>query len=196
MHARTAACTALLALAALTAGCSSDSTDGKPTKATAKPISTPTAEASAKPDGGPLPLGTGHHWTDTDLDGSHISGTTTALTYTQPVKVGLPDDASDATNPEWAILEVRLCADKASSNVQTSQGPWTLGFPDGSRIDAPNWSGSGIPKPEYPVDGALVTPGECLKGKITFDLEKGNRPDRIIYAVDDRDPVTWTVPKA
>lgn len=194
MHARTAACT-LIALAALTAGCSSDSTDDKPAK-TAKPSPTPTAAAPSKADDGPLVLGAGYHWTDTDLDGSQISGTTTALSYTQPAKVDLPDQAADFPDPEWAILEVKLCADSTSSNVQTSQGPWNLGFPDDSRLAAPGLSGGGVPKPEYPVDGALLKPGDCLRGKITFSVEKGTRPNQIIYAVDGREPITWTVPKA
>jgi hypothetical protein len=197
MHVRRAACTALLALAALTAGCSSNSVDDKPAKATPKPSSTPTKAAATKAaSNGPLAFGTGHHWSGTDLDGSHISGTTTVLAYTQPAKVGLPDEAADATDPEWATLEVKVCADKTSANVQTSQGPWNLGFPDDSRIKAPGYSGGGVPKPEYPVDGAILTPGECLKGKLTFDLEKGTRPNRIIYAVDGSAPVTWTVPKS
>jgi hypothetical protein len=196
MNARRAAFAALLVAATATACSSNDSADGKPARTATKASSTPTASASAKANtGGPLKLGTGHHWTDSDLDGSHISGTTTALSYTQPAGVDLPDDAADFPDGEWAILEVKLCADDTSSNVQTSQGPWNLGLPDDSRLAAPGLSGSGVPKPEYPVDGAMLTPGECLRGKITFSVEKGARPDRVIYAVDGRDPITWTVPK-
>ncbi|MFF5482230.1 hypothetical protein ACFY5C_33650 [Streptomyces sp. NPDC012935] len=197
MKTRTALCSTLLVVTAATACSSSDSADSKPAKATTRASSTPTTSVSAKADtGSPLKLGTGHHWTDTDLDGSHISGTTTALSYTQPAKVDLPDGAADFPDGEWAILEIKLCADDTSTNVQTAQGPWNLGFPDDSRLAAPGLSGGGVPKPEYPVDGATLTPGECLRGKITFSVEKGTRPDRIIYAVDGRDPVTWTVPKA
>lgn len=197
MHARTATCAALIALAALITGCSSNSGDDKPAKTTPKPSSTPTAAAATKAaSNGPLAFGTGHHWTDTDLDGSPVAGTTTVLAYTQPTKVDLPDSAADFPNPEWATLEVKVCADPTSSKAQTSQGPWNLGFPDDTRVAAPGISGGGVPKPEYPVDGALLNPGECLRGKITFSVEKGTRPDRVIYAVDGRDPVTWTVPKA
>lgn len=197
MKTRTALCSALLVAAAATACSSSDSADSKSAKATKKAGSAPTTSASAKAGTGrPLKLGTGHHWTDTDLDGSHISGTTTALSYTQPANVDLPDDAADFPDGEWAILEIKLCADDTSTNVLTSQGPWNLGFPDDSRLAAPGLSGGGVPKPEYPVDAATLTPGECLRGKIAFSVEKDTRPDRVIYAVDGRDPITWTVPKA
>ncbi|MFF4967300.1 hypothetical protein [Streptomyces sp. NPDC001037] len=199
MHTRTAIYSALLALTALTAGCSNDTSDGaegKPAKAAASPSTTPTPAASAKADDDALTFGTGHHWTDTDLDGTSISGTTTALSYRQPAEVALPDAAADFPHYEWAILEVKVCADDTSSTVQSSQSPWSLGFPDDTRLAAPKLSGSGVPKPEYPVDGALIKPGECLRGKITFSVDKGTRPDRVIYSPDDREPISWTVPKA
>ncbi|MCG0061725.1 hypothetical protein L0F81_00225 [Streptomyces tricolor] len=197
MRARTAACAALLIAATATA-CSSGSTDQKAaTKPAVKASSTPTAAASAKTAGSPLRLGAGHHWSDTDLDGSHISGTTTVLSYSQPAPgVHLEQALSDFPHPEWAIIEVKVCADRTSSNVQVSQTPWKLGFPDDTQLQVPGISGAGIPKPEYPIEGTLVQPGRCLRGKITLSVEKGTRPNEIIYAVQGRDPIIWTVPKA
>ncbi|MFE7794946.1 hypothetical protein [Streptomyces sp. NPDC057460] len=178
-----------------TAACSSSD---KPT-----PTASPTTKSQAAPAtkgkaNGPLKLGTRTHWSGIDGDGSPISGTTTALNYTQPATgVDLPDEAADFKNPTWAILEVKLCADDTSTTILTSQGPWALGFPDDTRLQAPGLSGSGVPKPEYPSgDGSRVAPGRCLRGKITFSLEGGTKPDMIVYAPEGRDPIEWEVPKA
>ncbi|MYT68151.1 MULTISPECIES: hypothetical protein [unclassified Streptomyces] len=145
----------------------------------------------------PLKLRAGTHWSDTDNDGSHISGTTTALSYIQPATgVDLPNEAADFKNPTWAVLEVKVCADDSSTSVLVAQDPWALGFADDTRLDAPSLSGSGVPKPEYPTgNGALVRAGTCLRGKITFSLEHGTRPATVIYAPMGRDPIEWAVPK-
>jgi len=55
--------------------------------------------------------------------------------------------------------------------------------------------GSGVPKPEYPSDATAVKPGSCLRGNITYSVERGTRPDQVIYGVEGRDPVEWTIPK-
>ncbi|MGX9887336.1 hypothetical protein [Streptomyces sp. NPDC002276] len=192
MNARTAACAALL-ISAATACSNTSSDDNKAPTTAAKPTSTATTTAAQPKD---LTIGAGHHWSDTDLDGSHISATTSVISYTQPAKVDLPNTLADFPNPTWAILEVKVCADATSTNVMVAQSPWTLGYPDDTRIQAPGVSGAGIPKPEYPVESTAVQPGTCLRGKITFSMAKGTRPDRIIYGPGGRDPVTWTVPKA
>ncbi|MFE0720232.1 hypothetical protein ACFW23_04670 [Streptomyces rochei] len=198
MHARTTNVAALAICALALTACSGSSDED--TKATAAPRTsvepTPSTEAKDDVPQGPLKLGAGHHWTDTDYDGSHIAGTTTAISYTQPATgVDLPDEVSDFENPVWAVLEVKVCADKDSSSVLVAQEPWALGFADDTRLQAPGTSGSGVPKPEYPTgDGALVKAGTCLRGKITFSVEEGTRPNQVIYAPADRDPVEWAVP--
>ncbi|MGW2770729.1 hypothetical protein [Streptomyces sp. NPDC001275] len=197
MTARRAACAALLALAALTAGCSNGS-DDKPSKAADKPSRPATSEtptATATP--GRLSFGSGWHWSATDDDGKSISGTSTVLRYTQPAKdVDLPKEAADFPNPDWSVLEVKVCVDAKSSSVTVSQSPWALGFPDDSRLDAPRLSGAGVAKPEYAANGATLNPGSCLRGRITYSVEHGTRPDRIVYGAVGRDTVEWAVPKA
>ncbi|MET7983029.1 hypothetical protein [Streptomyces sp. NPDC005281] len=194
MHTRTAV-TAVLLLAATVTACSS-STDNKPL--TTNPKTTGRATASAAAKTGPLKIGTGHHWSDTDTDGSHISGTTTVMGYTQPIKMDDPysHGLSDFEHPVWATLDVKLCADSSSTTVMSSQEPWALGFPDDTRIQAPFVNGEGVPKPEYPIGSTAVKAGSCLRGKITFSMERGTRPNQIIYSPDGRDPVEWSVPKA
>lgn len=76
-----------------------------------------------------------------------------------------------------------------------AQSPWTLGYPDDTRIQAPGVSGAGVPKPEYPVEGTAVRPGTCLRGKITFSMAKGTRPDRIIYGPGGRAPSPGPCPR-
>ncbi|MFD7185503.1 hypothetical protein ACFV90_36775 [Streptomyces sp. NPDC059904] len=184
-----------LLLGALTA-CSSDSSTTPAATKQSTTAPTGSSDAKGKP-GAPLTLGKGTRWSDTDTDGTHISGTTTALSYTQPVKVDLPDDVADFKNPAWAVLEVKVCTDSKSATVSVSQDPWALGFPDDTRLNAPLVSGAGVPKPEYPIgDGGRITAGTCLRGKITFSLERGKRPDTVVYAPEGRDPIEWAVPKA
>ncbi|MEU2734684.1 hypothetical protein ABZ656_04315 [Streptomyces sp. NPDC007095] len=195
MYARRAAVAALLVAATVTA-CSSNSADdkaqSKPTKAAASK-----APATATPAPGPLKFGSQWRWSDTDDDGKPISGTTTVLSYTQPAKdVDLTKEVSDFAHPVWSVLEVKVCVAAKSSPVTVSQGPWALGFPDDTRLDSPNISGSGVPKPEYASNGATVNAGSCLRGKITYSVERGTRPDRIVYGSAGRDTVEWAVPKA
>ncbi|WP_372350915.1 hypothetical protein [Streptomyces sp. KL116D] len=194
---RTRIITGLLAgglLLGTATGCSSNAPrPAAAPEASKRPAASPAAKTKPR---GPLKLGKGHHWSDTDNDGSHISGTTTALTYTQPVSVDLPAEAADFKNPTWAVLEVKVCADSTSTTVLVAQDPWALGFPDDTRLNAPLLSGGGVPKPEYPTgEAGRVMAGTCLKGKITFSLEHGTRPDTIVYAPEGRDPVEWVIPK-
>ncbi|WP_420037705.1 hypothetical protein ACN2WE_40540 [Streptomyces sp. cg28] len=195
MHAHSI--TGLLAAGLLLGSITGCSTNTPPSTATPEDSKKPASPTEAKDQpSGPRKLGTGSHWSDTDIDGSSISGTTTALTYTQPARLDLSNEAADFKNPTWAILEVKVCADTTSTSILVAQDPWALGFPDDTRLNAPQLSGSGVPQPEYPTgDGSLVTAGTCLKGKITFSLEHGTRPDTIVYAPEGRDPVEWAVPK-
>ncbi|MFJ9177078.1 hypothetical protein [Streptomyces sp. NPDC102360] len=178
------------------AACSSTSSHGsvsKPVKSSSRSDQTPAGKAKAD---APLKLGSGTHWRDTNNDGGKVSGTTTALSYMQPAEVDLPNDAADFKNPVWAVLEVKACADTNSATFGVSQEPWALGFPDDTRLQAPILSGSGVPKPEYASDGELIKAGTCLRGKITFSIEKGTRPDTIVYSPEGRDPIEWSIPKA
>ncbi|MEV3995508.1 DUF4352 domain-containing protein [Streptomyces halstedii] len=91
-----------------------------------------------------------------------------------------PADAIDVENPEWIAVEVKVCNENGD-DITVSQAPWPLGFPDDTRIQTRGLIGSGLPKPEYPVDGGTLRPGDFLRGKIPFVVEKGQRPDWIVY---------------
>ncbi|MER6147969.1 hypothetical protein [Streptomyces hirsutus] len=198
MNTRRAACITLL-VAAVATGCSSNSDDAKapvtPTPSTAP--TSPSATATTDAPSGPLKFGAAHHWTGTDPEGRPVSGTTTAISYTQPATgVDLPDEAADFEDSVWAVLEVKVCADKNSNTLIVSQAPWALGFPDDTRLQAPSLTGGGVPKPEYPATEGTVKAGTCVRGKITFSVEDGTRPNQVIYAPAEQEPVEWAVPKA
>lgn len=196
MHARRAACTALLALAALTAGCSSRSADDKAHEMPSPTAAKNSASAKAAADTGPLHFGQATRWSATNPDGSHISGTSTVLSYTQPAKdVSLPKSLQTFSKAVWAVLEVKVCADPGSATVEVAQSPWKLGFADDTRLDSPGISGPGVAEPEYAASGATVKGGTCLRGKITYSVRQGTRPNQIVYALQGADPVEWAVPK-
>lgn len=176
----------VLALAAALTACTSGSgADAKP-KASAKTSPSPT-KASA------LALGQATRWSDKKYG---ISGTTTALAYTQPVSVPSVDLKSIdyAKDSQWATLDVKVCTDASSKTISVSQTPWQLAFKDSTRTPAPSISGSGIPKPEFPTADTDVLAGDCVRGLISFVVDKGTRPDRIVYDTQDSDPIVWTVP--
>ncbi|WP_455356356.1 DUF4352 domain-containing protein [Streptomyces sp. SYSU K217416] len=200
MHTRTAAALLLASSAALLAGCgdSGSSTESKPSHESS--VAPATESSSALPSVSPsqptaLAIGEPYRWIHSAApDNVETSGTSTVISYEQPVSVkNWPAEAIDAENPEWIAVEVKVCNDKGD-DITVSQAPWSLGFPDDTRVDTGGLIGSGLPKPEYPVDGGTLRPGDCLRGKIPFVVEKGQRPDRIVYQGGEIDPVEWTVP--
>jgi hypothetical protein len=182
MHTRTAYA-ALLATVALTAGCTSTSHDD------AKPSTTPTTKPATASPTGPLTLGAPSAW-----HGDGYAGTTTALTYTQPV-TGIPaNDGLGVKDGVWAVAEVKVCNSAGSSDITVSQFPWQLGYADGTRIKVTGLNGGDLPKPEFPTDDTTVIAGDCLRGKIPFYVPRTSRPDRIIYAPEGGDSAVWGVP--
>ncbi|MFF9625433.1 hypothetical protein [Streptomyces griseosporeus] len=192
MRTRTAACTALLALALLTAGCSSD-TDDK----AAEPSATPTA-TSASPTPSPAPsrpLAIGDTLTNTGkVEGKTFKTTVTVLGYTHDFKAQA--SAADETGAEgyvWSALEVKVCA--LTSEVMTSRFPWTLAYADGARVEPSGTTYDDFPKPEYPIE-ARVNSGDCIRGKIAYAVPGNQRPEKVIYAPESLDEsVEWSLAK-
>ncbi|MEU0691431.1 hypothetical protein [Streptomyces uncialis] len=184
----TAATAAALLLAALTA-CSSDSKSTAESKPGAKPSSSPEATSAPSPDV-PLAFGTLSDWKTSD----GTEGTTTVLDYKQPVTgVTFTSTGLGYTDPEWAYAEVKVC-NKRGTTITVSQAPWSLGLKDGGRITPHILDGPGLPQPQYPTQGAKVKAGGCVRGKVPVIMEKGARPDRVIYETADEEPVEWAVP--
>lgn len=189
---------ALLALV----GCGNGDTgtDGSAAKASAsaRPKDASAAPTSPTEGSSALAIGQPHKWNGVALDEkTPTSGTTTVLRYAHDVDVdGWPSEALGVDNPLWVAIDVKVCNDKGGV-ISVSQAPWSLGFSDDSRVESPLLDGNGLPKPEYPLDDAMVKPGDCIRGKIPFVLEEGQRPDRVIYETFGApEPVEWTVPKS
>ncbi|MFD3813924.1 DUF4352 domain-containing protein [Streptomyces rubiginosohelvolus] len=192
-----AATALLLAVSAtLLAGCG-DSDSRTDSKASNAPRLSPSTESTPASPAQPtaLAIGEPYKWTrPATPENVETSGISTVIGYEQPVSVrNWPADATDAENPEWIAVEVRVCNDNGD-DIAVSQTPWSLSFPDDTRVETRGLIGSGLPKPEYPVDGGTLRPGDCLRGKIPFVVEKGQRPDRIIYQGGEIGPVEWAVP--
>lgn len=192
MHTRTALITVALLLAALTA-CSSSNNDG-PKPAAASPADAPAKATPSPAPAKPLAFGTSQKWTNTGNQAA-ATGTTTVLSYTQPATVDFPADTLGVAHPVWVIIEVKVCNTKGAS-ITVSQEPWALTFPDDTRTPAPILGGAGLPTGTIPAEGAPVAADHCLRGKVPFAIEKGQRPERIIYGPHGSEPTEWTVPAA
>lgn len=191
MRTTTAVLLAAVTLTAL-AGCSGGGDDEK------TPAAATSAEEPTSPEPEPTPtamtVGDAYRW-KTAADGLQTAGTTTVLAYEQPAKgTSSPGEGLGLTDPEWAVVEVKVC-NAGPDNITASQFPWTLAFPDGTRTEVTGLNGGDLPKPEFPTEDTLVRADDCLRGKIPFAVERGVRPERVVYApAAEPEPVEWTVP--
>lgn len=188
MRTRTVIAAALL-LAAATACSSSGEPKTIRVTVTQTVTTTPGAADAAKVDNGPLKIGAAA--TVRDSDGTTVKAT--VLAYTQPEKDPQPP-GKELGGDAWATAEVKVC--NVQGDISVSQFPWSLSYPDDTRIEVTGLNGGDLPKPEFPTDDVDVKPGDCLRGKIPFPVPSSKRPDRIVYAPDGSDPVEWVVPKA
>lgn len=190
MHIRTAALGACL-LVGLTA-CSGATTSpdvprSAPSSKAVLPSPTPSTAAI------PLQLGQETTWGGGTL--GPASGTTVVLTYQQPVKgVEPPGEGLGVENGVWAAVDVKVC-NRQGPDIMSDQQPWSLAFPDGTRIQVTGLNGGDLPKPEYPTMPTLVKAGDCLRGKIPFPVPKDQRPSKVIYHPASAPMATeWAVP--
>lgn len=189
---------ALLLLASLTA-CSSgaSTTDDPATTASRAPGQ---GRPSAAPEAGPasdsrLTIGQPYTWSGSSLDEkTSATGTTAVLGYSHDVKVsGWSSEALGIEKPLWGTVDVKVCNTKGGT-VAVSQNPWSLAFPDDSRVTPMFLEGPGLPKPEYPTTETKVKAGDCLRGRIPFVMRQGQRPDRVFYeTASTPDPVEWAI---
>ncbi|MFJ8636437.1 DUF4352 domain-containing protein [Streptomyces sp. NPDC093568] len=185
----TAAITAALLLAALTAGCSSDSHGPTVSKATDTP-----APVSSSPSSSPSPSEETYKLGDSiNISNAGIDFTVTALSFKDEGISSLPGLLS--AGEKWAVVEVKVC-NTGSQVFSVSPFPWSLAYEDGARVQATGVSGAELPAPEYPVD-AKAPGGDCVRGNIPFEVPKSGRAERVLYGPEDlEEPVEWTVPKA
>jgi hypothetical protein len=186
---RTRATTALTVLLITSlAACSTTPEPDKRAAPAESATAEPTQPASA------YALGKSYTWSAENELGS-VTGSTTVLSYTQPATgVSPPGDGLGIENPEWAVVEIKVCVLKGDS-IMVSQQPWSLAFPDDTRTETTGLNGGDLPKPEFPTLDTTLKSGDCLRGKIPYPVQRGARPDRIVYAPQNEpEPIEWTVP--
>lgn len=186
----TTAAIALATAGLLLTGCGGSSTTSTPdepgiatTAAAAIPPSVPAAPSR--------PIGQAWNWSNS----TGAKGSTTVLSYTQPVTSLDPPDTSLGvpTGSQWGRLDIKVCQTGGPS-IGVSQTPWSLAFADGSRADVTGLFGGNFPKPEWPQD-ATVNAGQCVRGGIMFPIPAGQWPTRVVYApVSAPAPVEWAIP--
>ncbi|KWT61854.1 hypothetical protein ADL21_11250 [Streptomyces albus subsp. albus] len=192
MRTRTAAATAVV-LAALLSACSS--TEVKSAPATPSTSATPTADqaASPSPEAPVTPMKLGADWAWEAQDGS-ASGKTSVLDYTQPVSsVGSAAQESGEKGYVWAALEVKVCTEKGSIIAGTSN--WTLAYEDGAVVESSSTTYDDFPKPEFPAETS-VKAGRCVRGKVVYPVPGGQHPARVVYAPNGAQGASaeWTIP--
>jgi hypothetical protein len=189
MHARTAACTALLVAATATA-CSNS---GEPktirvtvTQTVTSPLGT---KAEADTDSGVLKMGAKKTINDTESD-ARI--TVQVMEYQQPYKGPQPMKPEDFQGGDiWATINIKIC-NVGTTDISVSQRPWALTYSDSTRIESTGSSGGDMPKPEFPMD-KVVKGGRCAAGLIAYPVPSSKRPERIVYEPDGREPIEWAV---
>lgn len=196
MNARTAACTALLALAALTSCSSGDSTAESSKPATTSPPASESTTAEPTPtEPEVLTLGDTWEFEGTDDAGEPVQGAVTVVGYKQDVKSVVSADEEFSTDGYvWAALELKTCSTQGSFWATTT--PWTLAYEDGTRIEPSSTTYDDFPRPEFPFETKLTT-DKCVKGHLVYPVPGDQRPATVVYAPDGLEtPTEWTVPKA
>lgn len=200
MNTRTAACTALLALATLTAGCNSDSTSddvkNTPSKSTSTPATAAAARHPVRLPGPSRSASATSGQTPTSTEAPSAAPPRSSTTPSPPRTSSSPRPPPTSPTPNGPSSRSRSAQTPPAAPSRHRRAHGSLGFPDDTRLDAPGISGGGVPKPEYPVDGARVKAGICLRGKTTFSVDKRTRPTLVIYAPEGRDPIERAVPTA
>jgi hypothetical protein len=193
MRTRTAAAVAAALIVTL-AGCGGSTEPAKPEAAATAPVAkAATTSAPAPTPAQPLSVGKAYAWTAESEEGDSAVSVT-VLGYTQPARgFDFPTTSLGVKDPEWVTVEIKACV-ASGVTVTFSQGPWTLAFPDDTRVPAPVVGGAGLPSNTLAYEGAPVAVGDCVRGTVPFAVPKGQRPAQIIYGPSGAEPVKWAVP--
>lgn len=183
---------AVLLLAGAAVGCSSDSDSDKP--AVSKATRTPSATASsASPSPSPTPTVETYELGDTlDIEASGYKFAVTVIAFKDKGISSVPGLLQDGE--KWAQAEVKVC-NAGGESFSVSPAPWSLAYEDGVRVDATTVSGAELPAPEYPLE-ARVRSGDCVRGKVPFEVPEDGQAERVLYWPGDLDePVEWLIGK-
>jgi hypothetical protein len=190
MHTRRAAGTALLALAALTAGCSSGG-EPKTIRVTVTQTVTaqPSTQAATSATDGILKMGAKKDIVEAE---NNLHVTVQALAYQQPYKGPQPQKPEAFQGGDiWATASIKVC-NVQGVDITVSSFPWSLTYGDDTSIKASSLSGGDMPKPEFPAEKTLK-PGRCAAGLIAFPVPSAKKPARLVYEPDGSDPTEWAI---
>lgn len=128
----------------------------------------------------------------------------TAFEYAQPAPISSdvpqPVDAGHPDSYVWAGVDVEVCvptelpADLEGEPIYVSNYVWSLLYENGAIVDPSSTGYSGFLEPEYPWGDQLVSPGQCVRGWITYAVEGGQRPTKVQYAPPSvTEPIVWAI---
>lgn len=150
-------------------GCTGGSTDR----------STPPTTA---PSVGPL-LGTfaiGQRATLPDGDGVQVHGFSADITPSNQFSRPRPGST-------FAVIDVEACSGPSPTpGGLLNPFFFHLVMPDTSTVQA------GIPVKDPPLNVAALTPGECRRGFVTFEVPSGVTPVEVVYGIPEAS-IRWTV---
>ena len=120
--------------------------------------------------------------------------TATALAYEQPVAPDAPSPAESELPDSyvWSALDVEVCVPSSPGEWYVGNYIWKLTMPDNSIVEPSSVTYLGFPQPEYPVEQA-VSPGQCVRGWITFAVPGDSRPTGVQYSPDGA-LLRWSIP--
>lgn len=176
----------------LTTGCAGTTTAASTTPP-AVPLEQPSSTTSGTPT--PAPVTPAAIGATQDSRGDTSSLKATILRVRQPFRAvvpGLPERSSH----EYIGVEVRMCVvTNTGPEVSVSWSPWSIAFADDTVAQAlSGWSAEWWTEPLYPQDRAM-RPGQCVRGWIPFEAQKGSKPATISYQPDAGGHLEWRVKK-
>lgn len=168
--------TLLLAVAALTAACSTTPATTVATTPASHPVTTPAS---------PHRLGT----TQTNASPS-ATVTVTAFAY-RALRSPYPPQRKGYV---WAGVNAKTCitTNSTGKKIPVTFYPWSLQFADDTKIGpATQWSEDQFTVPIF--TSRALDAGGCLRGWVVFEVPAGKRPTRVVYAPAGNTPTEWAV---
>jgi len=128
------------------------------------------------------------------IHGDYVAATVLEVDLNTPVDAGIDDQ------DRWYSALVRVCAivneDEKGKPIEVSWAAWNVADDDGARFNITGWTGGIVyPLPTYPQDSpARLSKGQCIKGRITFNVLPSAIITRVIYDNGGGEPIEWAVP--
>lgn len=156
---------------------SSSGVTSLPSTSASSASSTPTsANAGGQPLGTTQTLGTAGHVTVFAIDRN------------------VPPAPGDDANEARTAIDAQLCLDGPDApQAQISSIPWYLTDASNGRYSPASSTWQSDPQPQYPV-GAVVNPGECVRGWLMMNAPASSDPRTVRYeSTDEPSVLIWSL---